>query len=174
VVGEALRTLRREGLVDFGRAGARTRVAAPDRCVFLSAYEPREVVDGLAARLATGRVGPPIEKRCGAVLEEQRAAVRSEDRLRYMRANVSFHATIIDGSGNPLLRKYLWLVRSTSRSAVLLGFDRMSEAVEEHERILAAVCRDDPESAEQVARAHVRATIEALERVSEFPSGAPR
>ena len=173
VVGEALRTLRREGLVDLGRAGATTRVVAPDRSVFLSAYEPRAVIDGLAARLAAGHVGPWIEERCEGVLEEQRAAVSSEDRLRYMRANVSFHTAIIDGSGNPLLRKYLWLVRSTSRSAVLLGFERMRQAVEEHEGILAAVCRDDPERAEQVARAHVRATIEALELSSDPPRAAP-
>ena len=174
VVGEALRTLRREGLVDLGRAGVRTRVAAPDRCVFLSAYEPREMVDGLAARLAVGQAGPAIEERCAAVLEEQRAAVSSQDRLRYMRANVSFHATIIDISGNPLLRRYLWLVRTTSRSAVLLGLDRMRQAVEEHEGNLAAVCREDPERAEQVARAHVRATIQALELLCESPSGAAR
>jgi DNA-binding GntR family transcriptional regulator len=169
VVGEALRTLRREGLVDLGRTGARTRVAAPDRCVFLSAYEPRAVTDGLAARLAAGHLGPAIEKRCEGVLEEQRAAVSSEDRLRYMRANVSFHAAIIDVSGNPVLRKYLWLVRCTSRSALLLGVGRMRQTVEEHEGILAAVCRDDPEQAEKVARAHVRATIEALELSSDPP-----
>jgi DNA-binding GntR family transcriptional regulator len=173
VVGEALRTLRREGLVDLGRAGATTRVVAPDRSVFLSAYEPRAVIDGLAARLAAGHVGPGIEQRCEGILEEQRAAVNSEDRLRYMRANVSFHTAIIDGSGNPLLRKYQWLVRSTSRSAALLGFERMRQAVEEHGVILAAVCSDDPERAEHVARAHVRATIEALELSPDPPRAAP-
>ena len=52
-------------------------------------------------------------------------------------------------------------------------FERMRQAVEEHEGILAAVCRDDPERAEQVARAHVRATIEALELSSDPPRAAP-
>jgi DNA-binding GntR family transcriptional regulator len=37
VVGEALRMLRREGLVDIAEVGAITRVAAADRWVFLSA-----------------------------------------------------------------------------------------------------------------------------------------
>jgi DNA-binding GntR family transcriptional regulator len=167
VVGEALRALGREGLVDLGRAGTGTRVAAADRSVFLSAYELREVIDGLAARLAAGHAGPAIQERCHAALEEQRAAVSSEDRVRYMRANFLFHATIIDGSGNPLLRQHLWLVRSTSRSIVLLGLEPMRRAVDEHEAILAAVSRGEPERAECAARGHVRATIDAVERISD-------
>jgi DNA-binding GntR family transcriptional regulator len=167
VVGEALRALRHEGLVDVARAGGATRVAATDRSVFLAAYALREVIDGLAARLAADNAGPAIKQRCGAALEEQRIAVRSEDRLRYMRANVSFHATMIDGSGNPLLRTHLWLVRSTSRSAVLLAPKRIGQEVEEHSEILAAVCGGEAEQAERAARAHVCATIKALEQISD-------
>jgi DNA-binding GntR family transcriptional regulator len=167
VVGEALRALRHEGLVDVARPGAETRVAATDRSVFLYAYALREVIDGLAARLATRHAGPGIKERCGAALEEQRIAVTSEDRLRYMRANVAFHATMIDGSGNPLLRAHLWLVRSTSRSAVLLAPKRLGRAVEEHRAILAAVRCGEAQQAERAARAHVRAAIEALEQISD-------
>ena len=173
VVGEALRALGREGLVDLGRASAGTRVAAPNRPVFLSAYELREVIDGLAARLVAGHVSSAIEGRCRAALEEQHAAVSSEDRLGYMRANVAFHAAVIDGSGNPLLRKDLWLVRSTSRSATLLGVERMRQTIDEHTEILAAVCRGELERAERAARAHVRATIETLEQMSDSTGDTP-
>jgi DNA-binding GntR family transcriptional regulator len=166
VVGEALRLLRREGLVDIPRAGTGVRVAAPDRSAFLSAYAVREAIDGLAARLAAARARPAIKGRSTAALEEQRIAVSSEDRVRYMRANLLFHVAMIDGSGNPLLRNHIWLVRSTSRSAMLLGLGRMRRAVEEHEAILAAVSRGEPDDAERAARAHVRATIEALEATS--------
>jgi DNA-binding GntR family transcriptional regulator len=167
VVGEALRVLRREGLVDIAGAGASTRVAATERAAFLAAYAVREVIDGLAARLAAGHAAPAIQERCRAALEEQHAAVSSEDRLRYMRANVSFHATVIDGSGNPLLRSHIWLVRSTSRSAMMLGRTRMRHAVEEHDAILTAIARGERDPAEQAARAHVCATIEALEQISD-------
>jgi DNA-binding GntR family transcriptional regulator len=88
-----------------------------------------------------------------------------------MRANVSFHATMIDCSGNPLLRSHMWLVRCTARSAALLGRERMRQAVGEHEAILAAVVRGEPEQAEQAARAHVRATIQALEQISQADRG---
>jgi hypothetical protein len=68
------------------------------------------------------QAGPAIKQRCGAALEEQRIAVRSEDRLRYMRANVSFHVTMIDGwLWQPCCCAHIcgWCVLSTSRSAVL-------------------------------------------------------
>jgi DNA-binding GntR family transcriptional regulator len=165
VVGEALRMLHREGLVDIAQIGARTRVAAVDRWVLLSACAVREVIDGLAARLAAGHAGPAIRAKCRAALGEQRVAVRCGDRQRYLRANVAFHAAVIDGSANPLLRSHLWLVRSTSRGAVLLGPPRMREEIREHEAILAAVSRGEPEQAELAARAHVRATIAALEQI---------
>jgi DNA-binding GntR family transcriptional regulator len=166
VVGEALRMLRRQGLVD-ARPGAGVRVAVDDRAVFLSAYAVREVIDGLAARLAAGHPGPGIKGRCAAALEEQRVAVGSEDRLRYMRANVAFHATMIDGSGSPVLRGHTWLVRSTSRSAAVLRLERMGQTVQEHEAILAAVTDSEPEQAERAARTHVSATIAALEQMSD-------
>jgi len=165
VVGEALRMLRREGLVEVGRGGEALRVKAADRPVFLSAYEVREVIDGLAARLAAAHAAPAIRRRCAAALEAQRGALGSGDRLAYMRANVAFHAVIIDRSGNPLLRKHMWLVRSTSRSAGLLGDARMGQAITEHEAILAAVGDGDLEQAERAARAHVRKTIQALELI---------
>jgi DNA-binding GntR family transcriptional regulator len=174
VVAEALRALGREGLVDLGRASAGTRVAAPNRSVFLSAYELREVIDGLAARLAARHAGPAVEARCTVALEEQRLAVTSGDRLGFMRANVAFHATVIDGSGNPLLRKDLWLVRSTSRSAPQLEIERMRQAIDEHSEILAAISSGEPERSERAARAHVRATIEKLERISGTASGIVR
>jgi DNA-binding GntR family transcriptional regulator len=43
----------------------------------------------------------------------------------------------------------------------------MHQAVEEHEAILDAVSRGEPEQAELVARAHVSATIDALEQISD-------
>jgi DNA-binding GntR family transcriptional regulator len=164
VVGEALRLLRREGLVDVAQAGGITRVAAANQWVFLSACAVREMIDGLAARLAAAHAGPAIAARCEAALAEQQAALSSEDRLWYMRANVEFHSALIDASDNPVLRNHLWLVRSTSRGAVLLRLERMREEIPEHQAILAAVSRGEPEQAELAARAHVRATIEALEQ----------
>jgi DNA-binding GntR family transcriptional regulator len=165
-VSEALRLLRREGLVDMPRPGAGARVIRADRSVLLSAYAAREVIDGLAARLAAGHPESTMQGRLAAALAEQRTAANSGDRRRYARANLAFHAAIVYGSGNPLLHSHVWLVRSTSRAAVLLGLERTRHALTEHQAILTAVCGGHAEQAEGAARAHVRTTIEELEAIS--------
>jgi DNA-binding GntR family transcriptional regulator len=165
VVGEALRLLRREGLVDRPRPGAGARVMTGSCSVLLSAYAVREVLDGLAARLAACHPAPRVQERLAVALAELGAAVSSGDRLRYTRACMAFHVALIDGSENPVLRSHIWLVRSTSRGASLLGLERMGEAFTEHQAILAAVRRGQADQAEGAARAHVRTTIQALEQL---------
>jgi DNA-binding GntR family transcriptional regulator len=164
VAGEALRTLHREGLLD-STAGT-MRVAAADGAVLRSAYAVREVIDGLAAGLAARHAGPGTERRCQAALDNHRAAVEAGDRLNSMRADISFHAGLVDGSGNPVLRSHWLLVRFTTRSAMLLTPTQLQGSIEEHEAILSAVSRGEPERAEQAARAHVRATIDRLGQIS--------
>jgi DNA-binding GntR family transcriptional regulator len=171
VAGEALRMLYREGLVDSA-AGA-MRVAAAQGAPLLSALAVREVVDGLAARLAARHAGPGTHRRCREARDELRAAILAGDRLRSMRADVSFHASVVDGSGNPVLRSHWLLVRFTTRSAVLLTPTHLQGAIEDHEAILLAVSRCDPEGAEHAARAHVRATIDALAQMTS-PNGEMR
>jgi len=164
VAGEALRMLHREGLVD-STAGT-MRVAAADGAALLPAYAVREVLDGSAARLAARHAGPGTHRRCQEALDDHRAAIDSGDRLRSMRADISFHANLVDGCGNPVLRKHWLHVRFTTRSAMLLTPAQLQGSIEEHEAILIAVSRGEPEQAERAARAHVRATIDALAQPS--------
>jgi DNA-binding GntR family transcriptional regulator len=164
VAAEALRTLHREGLLD-STAGT-MRVAAADGAVLRSAYAVREVIDGLAAGLAASHAGPGTERRCQAALDNHRVALEAGDRLNSMRADISFHAGLVDGSGNPVLRSHWLPLRFTTRSAMLLTPAQLQGSIEEHEAILIAVSRGEPEQAERVARAHVRATIDALAQLS--------
>jgi DNA-binding GntR family transcriptional regulator len=164
VVGEALRMLHREGLLDSAAGGM--RVAAPDGAVLLSAYTVREVLDGLGARLAARYAGPGTQRRCQAALDDHRAAIDAGDRLRCMRADTSFHASLIDGSGNPVLGREWLLVRFTTRGAMLLTSPQLRQTIEQHEAILIAVVRGESEQAERAARAHIRATIDALQQLS--------
>jgi DNA-binding GntR family transcriptional regulator len=164
VAGEALRMLHREGLLDSAPGGM--RVAATDGAVLLSAYAVREVLDGAAAGLAARHAGPGTHRRCQEALDDHRAAIKAGDRLRSMRADISFHASLVDGSANPVLRRHWLLVRFTTRSAMLLTSAQLQGSIEEHGAILAVVGRGEPELAERVARAHVRATSDALEQFS--------
>ena len=162
VVGEALRTLERDGLVTVAPPGRGVRVASSDASTLLSAYALREVVDGLAGRLAALHAGPALEATLRAAVDDQRAALQAGDDRGYTRANIGFHAALVEACGNPFVRGQLPLVRSTARSAGQLGLGRAHQAIPEHEAILDAVCRRRPHQAERAARAHVRATIAAL------------
>jgi DNA-binding GntR family transcriptional regulator len=153
VVGEALRVLRREGLVSRGRRGE-TRVASHDHALLLDAFELRYLIDGLAARLAAGHGASP-----GVALEnalvEQRAAIASGNTRRFCWADIAFHAALLDCSGNVLLRSCVSVVRSTSRNAAW-GGEQMRQALSEHEAVLAAVRARDGGEAERAAQAHIR------------------
>jgi DNA-binding GntR family transcriptional regulator len=74
------------------------------------------------------------------------------DRLRYLGANSSLHATMIDGSGNCVLRSQTWPLLFTSRSSLMLGVSRIAQAIEEHEAIFEVVCGGKPAQAERAAR----------------------
>jgi DNA-binding GntR family transcriptional regulator len=158
-VGEALRMLLREGLVDS--ATGSVRVAAADSATLRSALAVREVVDGLAARLAARYGGPGTERRCWAAIDDLRSASGTADRLQSMRADISFHEALVDGSGNPALRRHWLLVRFTTRTAMLPPPAQPQDAVTEHIGILSAVKAREPEQAEGRARAHVRASLTA-------------
>jgi DNA-binding GntR family transcriptional regulator len=144
------------------------RLAPQEQLTQRRLAEDLSVTRGLAARHA----GPGTHRRCQEALDDHRAAIHSGDRLRSMRADISFHGSLVDGSGNPVLRSHWLLVRFTTRSAVLLTPAQLSGSIEEHEAILDAVSRGEAEQAERAARAHVRATIDALEQISPLHDSA--
>jgi DNA-binding GntR family transcriptional regulator len=165
VVGEALRMLEREGFVAAAPGGRALRVASEDRTNLVSAYALREMIDGLAARLAAERGTPALDDSLQACLVELRAAVDADDVRRYRRANIAFHTALIEAPGNPLLLSQVTLVRGTSRSATVVAHGRRQATLSEHAAIAAAVEARRPCEAEAAARAHVRATVAALEEV---------
>jgi DNA-binding GntR family transcriptional regulator len=172
VAGEAMRILHREGLLD--RIAGTMRVAAADGAMLRSAYAVREVLDGLAARLAARHAGPGTHRRCREALDDNRAATQAGDRLQCMRADIVFHAGLVEGSGNPVLRRHWRLVRFTTRSAMLLTPSQLHGSIEEHEAILTAVSRREPAQAERAARAHIGATVAALAQHSPPHDRGPR
>jgi DNA-binding GntR family transcriptional regulator len=159
-VGEALRVLVREGLVLPGRRGE-MRVARHDRALLLDAYELRGVIDGLSARLTAQR-RVPVDRYLENALQDQHAAGDAGDSGRFMRADIAFHAALLNGAGNLLLLAQLPLVRWTCRNAPV-GAQWMRQAIAEHEDIRAAVRDGDPEEAERAAKAHIRARAYAAD-----------
>lgn len=161
---EALRMLEREGLVK-ATPGRGLRVVSADLPTLLEAYQVREVIDGLAARLTAERCDERIAAALDATLAAQRAALEPWSPAAYTAANVAFHRTIIEASENEYVIAQLPLVRMTSQVFTpikLVDQSRAADAIEEHAAIAAAIATGDGAAAEQCARRHIHGTIASL------------
>lgn len=161
---EALRVLEREGLL-HAEPGRGVCVAPADPARFIAAFQLREVVDGLAARLAAGHPDRSAREALYARIEQQQAALQPWSPGDYTRANVAFHIDVLKLSDNQYVAAEAPLVRMTSQvftPVALLEPSRATQAVQQHRALAAAIVDGDSRTAERLARAHIRATIEQI------------
>jgi DNA-binding GntR family transcriptional regulator len=161
---EALRVLESEGLL-HAEPGRGVRVVTADRANFLAAYQVREVVDGLAARLAALSSDEHKRRQLSEFIARQQAALAPWTPADYTRENVAFHLAIMEIAGNPYLLGEAPIVRMTSQvftPVALLAPERAELAVRQHADIAAAIADADSAAAERLARKHIRTTIERL------------
>lgn len=157
-VSHALHLLKRQGLVqESGRKGL--QVAPIDPVRLRQLYEVRGALDGLAARLAAGRVRSDAAG-CAALratLDAGRAITSATPVARLVALDEEFHGAIFRLSGNPILAEMVapqspHLRRSAA--AVLAAPDYRIRAWTEHAAIAANVLAGDGDAAEQAARDH--------------------
>lgn len=155
-VRDAVLRLVREGLAEevYNR-GAIVRLPGPARLVSL--YEVREPLEGMAARLAAGRVGPDSLARLRELLHQHTAVATREDFRSHIEIDAAFHATIRELARNPLLERLLDEIQGqvmvAMRSTSVSG--GMRQAVTEHRAIVDAVAAGDPDASEAAARRHI-------------------
>lgn len=121
-------------------------------------YTLREVLDGLAAKLASQRISQDQLIRLGALVERMDLATEKGDEKALVHANVLFHETIFDASANQRLLSLGRTLSDFVRRLSSVAFhdpDRDREVAHEHRAILAALERHDPEQAETCAREHM-------------------
>lgn len=161
---EALRLLERDGLVVVTPKRG-VRVITVDHARLLEAYELREVLDGLAARLAAQRGGRDLHVQLRRQLELQEMALHPFNARLWTRLNVAFHMLIVEYANNGLLLRQQSLIRLTGQvfyPELLLEPARAAQACEEHRIIAAVISAGDENGAEQAARTHVRRTMAQL------------
>lgn len=165
-VREAVQRLVQDGLAtEEPHRGAGVAELDPDQLVPL--YQIREVLEGLAARLAaTNATREERQMLRTAHRRHVEALGRGEDQ-QHVPLDLAFHATLRDASHNPELLQYLERVQGRIAIAILGGRPHQwsQHAIVEHEAILDAVMERDPDAAEAAARAHiarVRGDIAAL------------
>ena len=168
-VREAILRLEQEGLVrTIPRRGA--VVVGLTFAELLKLYEVREVLEGLAARLAAEKATEDQVAELKRQLEAHRQAVEAGDVDTHMAVDLEFHRQIFAAAAN----HYVAEMRLEIQNQIRLGLTstatvpgNMVKAFEEHIVVFEAIDRRDPDQAEQAARAHIRRIIESLRRLSE-------
>ena len=172
---EALRVLESEGLL-HSEPGRGVRVTPADPARFIAAFQLREVVDGLAARLAALHPDRGARAALYERIEEQAAALEPWSAADYTRANVAFHIDVLNLSDNQYVAAEAPLVRMTSQvftPVALLEPSRATHAVEQHRAIAAAIVAGDSRAAERLARGHIRTTIDQIAKHTASAAPAP-
>ena len=157
-VREALLALVADGLaVELPRRGVSVvEVAASD---LLEIHEVREAVEAQAARLCAERASGTTLRGLADVLTRQHVVVEQEDAAGWFRTNAEFHGAIAAGTGNRRLAEVLLNLEAQMR----LGLRQVSSDREqrrrglaEHQAVLDAISRHDPDTAERTMRDHIR------------------
>jgi len=157
-VSHALHLLRRQGLViESGRKGFQVTPLDPARIRQL--YEVRSALDGLAARLASARVGTsPADRRAFEAALAAGDGIDAQTPLADLIArDTDFHRAVYRLSGNPAIEEMAasqWPHMSRSMAAVLTSSDYRTRAWAEHRTIARHIVMGDADSAEIAARDH--------------------
>lgn len=155
-VREAVQRLVQVGLADqTPHRGCAVATVTPAKLIPL--YEVREVLEGLAARLAALHATRDDLARLHAELQAHESAVKRRDVRAHVEHDLAFHSTLRHAAGNAELVAALDRVEGQVTIA-MLSADHTNwpvKAVTEHHAILDAIVGAHPDAAEAAARAHV-------------------
>jgi DNA-binding GntR family transcriptional regulator len=166
---EALATLAAQGIVELRpNRGASIRLLTREDVI--DRYQIREVVEGLAARLAAERImeGESADDLHDAYRAMQKAR-RSGDINGYVGENLRFHTEIVKLSGNGLLGEltdHLRLQTFHLQFGWLVSAENTGRSMRGHDAILKAIIAGDGALAERRMRRHVS---ESCSVILDFP-----
>jgi GntR family transcriptional repressor for pyruvate dehydrogenase complex len=184
VVREAVSRLRNAGLVE-PRQGAGVFVLEPrvhpldlsgeaqrTKASVLQVVEVRRAMEGEAAALAAARAKPADLRRMRAALEAIDADVRAGG--DGVDADLAFHQSVVDSTGNPVLAETLRYIGSLMRNGIRVTranearrADFTAQVRREHQILLEAVEAGDPEAARAAARQHMEHAAERLQQADD-------
>jgi DNA-binding GntR family transcriptional regulator len=122
-------------------------------------YLVREVLDGLAARLAAQRATTDDCARLRMINDTMREGIREGQTDVIVNANIAFHDLIYGIAGNRTLARHGMELRNFVRrfsSEAFVSPSRVDAVLRDHERLLEALERGDPEEADRASTEHLR------------------
>jgi DNA-binding GntR family transcriptional regulator len=155
-VREAMQRLVQDGLVLL-EAGKGAKVRGISSHEIEEIYAVREVLDGLAARLAAQKRKTTDLKAMKAALHDLENAAANDFNAQ-VAADLEFHRAVAEASGNSTLEQTLSsLAQQVARVKLLTReYNQNAATKAAHNSIFAAIEAKDPETAEKSARDHVR------------------
>lgn len=175
---EALRVLENEGLLRTSDGNRTVEVVPVSSDDLHDMYQLREVIDGLAARLAAQRgLSAADEEQARHLLVEMAESSEPYDPVQRNRSHAQFHELIAQASGNARVQSFASLIR-TSSAALYMPLQRetalanllvedpnrsykqiLDEAQIQHREVIDAIVDRNPDAAEAAARRHIQRTL---------------
>jgi DNA-binding FadR family transcriptional regulator len=192
---EGLRALAQKGLVE-GRTRRGTTVndrrqwnlldadvlrwlsvAPPDHAFFMDLLDVRMIVEPAASRLAASRASSEQILAMEAAFRGMVDAT-PDDMETCCTHDLALHELIIMSTGNPMLIRFAAAIRTALLACVRIssiGRETSAEhSLGEHQAVVAAIRRRDPDGAERAMRALLAGTVRDLAPVyDKYPRGIP-
>ncbi len=162
-VWEAVRRLEVEGLVKN----------IPYRGVFmvemtlqraLELYQVREVLEGLAGRLATQNANAKTVEKMTEALGGQVKIIEKGDLLGYSQSDFDFHGLIHKMSRNTVLQEMLESLKAKMQPISMDIKAILPRLYQDHREILEALQSKDPDTTEKILRRHNRAVQNQIKK----------
>jgi DNA-binding GntR family transcriptional regulator len=138
----------------------------------LDAYPVRSALEGLAARLAAGRIAGGELDRLAELIESMRQAARKGDVAAESTADAAFHATIVTAAGNPVLTRQWEQLLPHARTFISLTLPPSAhgDLADRHVPILEALRRRDPQVAQAAMHEHLADVAERMRLLKPNPN----
>jgi DNA-binding GntR family transcriptional regulator len=163
-INHALHRLSTEGLVQIiPRKGVMVSPLSIDDALEL--IDVRLANEILCARLAAAKINPAELQRLKSLAREFDEAVNSRNLTEVMNLDRLFHEQIALSARNQILAEILKVLHARSQRfwAISLAIEgHLSEVQEEHQAIIKAMARSDPDAAAAAVQAHVLSFRRAL------------
>ncbi len=164
-IRSALTRLHQEGLVSREHnRGARVRLISDREAVEIE--QVRIALERLMARLAGERATDADIAELETMVEEMRQRVDVGDSLGYSELNARFHQRIWAIAEHQIAGNLLTTLKSQSirfQYRTMLRPGRSAESLREHEAIVAAIARRDPDACEAAMANHLQHVVATLQ-----------
>lgn len=162
-VWEAVRRLELEGLLyNVPYRGVFMTEMTLERALEL--YQVREVLEGLAGRLAADHVTEKVLEKMAKALEEQKEVIERGDLVGYSQCDFDFHEIIHKLSHNTVLQEMLETLKAKMQPIKMDITPILPRLYEGHQEIVEALRSGRGDRVEEVVRLHNRFVQEQIRK----------